>query len=211
MLAVDFDPVTTGYVRSLRKPGANMTGVNLQQIELTAKRVELLRELLPQLKRVSVLVDPSVRDQLEAAQRSASQLDLNLLPFEVDKPPHDYPAAFRAMRASDPQALLVLLSGTFYRDRAQIVTLAREARLPAVYAATGFVDAGGLLAYGANLDDLFSKAADYVDGIVRGGTPAEMPIEQPTKFDMAINLKTAKALGLTIPQSLLVRANDVIQ
>jgi ABC-type uncharacterized transport system substrate-binding protein len=211
MVAVDTDPVAGGYVASLAHPGGNMTGVVLQQIDLTAKRLELLKEAVPRATRVAVLWDASAADQLKAAEATERPLGLQLQSVELRNPPYDFEGAFRTMSQGHADALFVLTTPLIFRERARIAGYAAKNRLPTAFAFREHVDAGGLLSYGVNFSDMFRRAAEYVDRILKGANPADLPVEQPTKFELVINLKTAKALGLTIPPSLLLRADEVIQ
>jgi putative ABC transport system substrate-binding protein len=210
IVAVDFDPVATGTIKSLQRPGGNITGVSFQQIELTGKRLELLKETIPRMRNVGVLLDATVTDQLRAAERAARTLGLKLHPVELRNLPHDYAKAFKTLSGAHPDALLVALTGRFFRDRILIADQAQKYRMPAIYGVSEMVEAGGLLSYGANLTDLFARAATYVDKILKGAKPGDLPVEQPTKFELAINLKTVKTLGVKIPNSIMVQATKVI-
>jgi putative ABC transport system substrate-binding protein len=216
VMAAAADPVGSGLVASLAKPGGNVTGISLLSTDLAAKRVALLRELLPEVKRVAVLVQRTVPLAapvalfIAASQQAAQQLGLQLLVFDAATA-DELPLAFAAMRRERAQALVVQVNPLSNDRSAQITELAAQHRLPAMYDIRIFVDAGGLLSYGPNIADGYRRAAAFVDKILRGAKPAEMPVEQPTTFQLVINLKTAKALGLAVPQALLLRADDVIQ
>jgi putative ABC transport system substrate-binding protein len=210
------DPVRDGLVTSLARPGANLTGVASIASELVGKRLEQLKQAVPGVSRVAVLSHPggfgerTGKDMLKGAEVAARVLGLRLQFVEV-RGPEDFDRAFSEMTGARAGALIVLGSVMFMSERKRLVELASKNRLPAVYVLREFVDAGGLMAYGANQADLNRRAATYVDKILKGAKPADLPVEQPTKFELVINLKTAKALGLTIPQSVLGRADEIIQ
>jgi putative ABC transport system substrate-binding protein len=210
IIAIDYDPVAQGYGASLARPGGNVTGVFLQQIELTAKRMELLRETFPKLTRVAILWDPSAADQFKAANSAARSLGIRVQSLEI-RNPGGLPGAFAIAAKERADAVFVVTTAVFFRERVQLSKLAVESRLPAVYALREFAEAGGLMSYGTNLPAMFRRAAVYVDRIFKGAKPGDLPMEQPTKFELVINTKTANALGLTIPPSLLLRADQVIQ
>jgi putative ABC transport system substrate-binding protein len=205
-------PVEEGLVQSLARPGGNITGLtNDAGPELNAKRLELLKEMLPKASRVAVLA--SKGDRLArwdlGTQAAATVLGVRLLVAEHTV--SEYTDAFALIGRERPHALLVPEGTANWQNRRLIVEFTAKSRLPAVYPWRELADAGGLMSYGVDLSDLFRRAASYVDRILRGANPAEMPVEQPTKFEFVINLKTAKALGLTIPPSLLLRADQVIE
>jgi putative ABC transport system substrate-binding protein len=204
------DPVAAGLVASLARPGGNITGPATISHELVGKELELLRAIVLRVSRVAVLwnpANPGNASQLRAAEAAVPALGVRLQPVEV-RAPGEIDRAFAAMTREGVGALLVLLDAIFYDQRARIIDLAAKNRLPAVYGHSVFADAGGLMTYAANRFDI---SATYVDKILKGAKPADLPVEQPTKFELVINLKTAKALGLTIPQTLLLRADQVIQ
>ena len=209
MGAVNYDPMAQGYIDGLARPGGNMTGVFFMQPALTAKRLELLKEALPQLMRVSALWDAHTADQWRVA--AAQSLELQLQSVELRHPPYDFADAIGVAVRERAQALMVLSSPHFARQRPQIAELALKNRLPAMYQAREYVQAGGLMSYGASLPAMYRRVADYVDKILKGATPADLLVEQPIKFELVINLKTAKALGLTLPATLLFQADEVIQ
>jgi putative ABC transport system substrate-binding protein len=211
MLAVNYDPIALGYITSLSRPGANVTGLFFQHRELTAKRFGLFKELLPTVSRVAIVWDSHTVDQrgeVEAANRRAG---LKLQPLELRSPPYDFENVFRVAMRSGAEALFVLESAPIFRGGMQIAQFALRNRLPTSFAFREYVEAGGLMSYGVNFQDMWRRAAEYVDKVLKGTKPADLPVEQPTKFELVINLKTAKALGLTIPQSLLPRADEIIQ
>ena len=204
------DPVESGVVATLARPGGNITGLSLQTSEgFAGKYLELLREAVPKVSRVAILGRPSARSPVQAMEQAARSLDVRVQLIEVDQP-GQLEAAFAAMTAQNVGALVVTPSPFNVTHRDRIVSLAAKQRLPAMYGLTAFVDAGGLMAYGASLRDLYRRAATYVDKILKGAKPADLPVEQATKFDLVINLKTARTLGLIIPPSLLGRADRVI-
>jgi len=210
IVAIDYDPVAKGYAASLARPGGSVTGVFLQQIELTAKRMELLKEAFPKLARVAILWDPSATDQFKVADSTARSLGIRVQSLEIGDPSR-LPAAFAMAAKERADALVVVVTPLLFRERSKLATLAIEHRLPAIYALREFAEAGGLMSYGTNLPAMFRHAAGYVDRILKGAKPGNLPIEQPKTFELVINAKTASALGLTIPQSLLVRADRVIE
>jgi len=207
------DPVEDGLVASLARPGRNVTGLSLMHPELSAKRVALLKEVVPKLSRVAVLWTPSTasyRKVLGETQTAAHALGLQLRAIEV-RDPTDFDSAFSAIARERAGALVVLPDALFRDQQRRILDLAAKSRLPAIYWSRDLVEAGGLMAYGANFPDVFRQAAIFVDKILKGTKPADLPVEQPAKFELAINLKTAKALGLKIPQTLLLQADKVIE
>lgn len=212
MVAVDYNPLALGYIASLSRPGGNMTGVVLQQVELTAKRLQLLKETVPQVTRIGVFWDAISADQLQAARAAAETLGVTLLPRELRQPPYDFASTFRDITRAKAEALLVLVSPFMAEpERARIPNLAIQHRLPAMFGQRRFVAAGGLMSYGANIAGLFRRAAYHVDRVLQGAQPGELPAEQPAKFDLIINLKTAKQLGVAVPSSILYRADKVIK
>jgi putative ABC transport system substrate-binding protein len=206
------DPVGAGYVDSLARPGGNVTGLSVQSADLAGKRLEFLREVVPGLRRLAIMVDvadPGTVVEMGEAQAAAQKLGLAATTVEVRRA-EDIARGFEAIKGR-AEALYVCSSPLMITNRVRIQTLAAGARLPAMYGHRGYVEAGGLMSYGANYPDLFRRAADYVDKILRGTKPADIPVEQPTKFDLVINGTTAKVLGLTIPESFLLRADEVIE
>ena len=211
MLARDYDPLALGYVAGLARPGGNITGMVQLPLELTAKRLELLKEALPTVARVAVLWDEASADQLRAAEAVARSLGIQVQPVELRQPPYEFAGAFAAAAQGQAEALVVLNSPLFTRQRERIVDLAAKSRLPTMFDTADGVRAGGLMSYDVDSGESARRVADYVDKILKGTKPAELPVEQPTKFGLIINLKTAKALGLTIPPHLLVLADEVLQ
>ena len=210
IVAIDYDPLALGYVASLARPGGNITGLFLQQIELTAKRMELLKATLPNLTRLAILWDASAADQFKAAEAAARSLGIRVQSLELLHP-SDISAAFATAVNDRADALFVVTAPILFRERGQIAQFALKNRFPAMFAFREWAEAGGLMSYGTNLSEMFRRAATYVAKILKGAKPADLPVEQPTKFELVINLKTAKALGLTIPPSVLARADHVIQ
>ncbi len=207
------DPVGIGLVASLAHPGGNVTGLSDFNAGVVTKRLELLKEVVPSASRVAVLLNPANPTnplQLKLIQGAAPALGVTLLSLEA-KGPDDIERAFTAIRKERPGALLVIGDPMFGTHHKQIVELAVKSRLPAIYWTRQNVDAGGLMSYGTNHAHLHRRAATYVDKILKGAKPADLPVEQPTKFELVVNLKTAKALGLTIPPSVLIWADEVIQ
>jgi putative ABC transport system substrate-binding protein len=210
------DPVTTGVVNSLARPGGNVTGLSSLVGELIGKCLERLKQAVPGVSRVAVLWQPgevgelAERDRLKRAEVAARALGVRLQ-FVEARGPEDIDRAFSDMARARAAALTVLSSTMLFYQRRRLADLAAKNRLPTVFPVRDYADAGGLMSYGANLPDLFRRAATYVDKILKGAKPGDLPVEQPTKFELVINLKTAKALGLTIPPSLLQRADQVIE
>jgi len=204
------DPIGTGLVANLARPGGNVTGLSVQQTETDSKRLELLREVVPRLRRVAVIANvgntSSVR-QMRELQAAAGALGLEVVPLEIRRA-DDIAPAFAALQAD---ALYVVQDALAVANTMRIMTFALTARLPTIFYSRDFLLAGGLMSYGASYPALFRRTADFVDKILRGTKPGDIPVEQPTKFDLAINLTTAKALGLTIPESFLLRADEVIE
>jgi putative ABC transport system substrate-binding protein len=211
MSARDYDPIALGYVAGLARPGGNITGVVQQRLELTAKQLELLKEALPTVTRVAVLWDDASADQRRAAEAAARSLGVQLQPLELRHPPYEFEGAFAAAAQGQAEALLILASPVFARQFEHIADLAAKSRLPTMVGFWWGPRAGGLMAYDVNNVDMWRRVADYVDKILKGAKPADLPVEQPTKFELVINLKAAKALGLTIPSTLLFQADEVIQ
>ena len=213
VMALVADPVGSGLVANLAHPGENVTGVSHMSAELTAKRLELLKQAVPRTVRVAVLWNPAqpthrkaVQD-LEAAAPSLS-IELN---FVSARTPEEIGPAFSAVSRAHAQALYVLESALAYSHRTTLLKLASKGRLPVIYGERHFADAGALMSYGPSYEDLFRRSAGYVDKILKGARPGDLPIEQPAKFELVVNLKTARALGITIPDSILLRADEVIR
>ncbi len=212
VFAVAADPVSSGMVASLARPGGNVTGLSVQATDIAGKRLELLREVLPTLHRVAIMANvgyPAAALEMAEVQAAARTLGFDVATLEIRRA-DDIAPALEALK-DRAEALYVCTDGLVAANRVRINTLALGARLPTIHGERTYVDAGGLMSYGANFPDLFRRAAEIVDKILRGAKPADIPVEQPTKFDLVINLTTAKALGLTIPESFLLRADEVIE
>ena len=208
------DPVELGLAASLARPGGNVTGMTSISSELSAKRLELLKELIPQVSRVAALSDRTARGSalnVRDTEVAARSLGIALQSVAVRPDPRDYDAAFVAIKRAGAGAVIVVQSSAFFSSYQRIADLALTHRLRSAGGSKEYAEAGGLFTYGADFPDLFRRAAVFVDKILKGAKPGDLPVEQPTTFELIINLKTAKALGLTIPQSLLVRADEVIQ
>ncbi len=207
------DPVGTGLVASLARPGGNITGLSDFNTGVVAKRLELLKEVIPSAIRVAALLNPANPAnprQIALTQAAASGLGVTILSFEAERA-NEIARAFVTMKHERSTGLIVIGDPTLGAHRKLILELAAKNRLPAVYSQSQWVSAGGLMSFGTNFADLYRRAATYVDKILKGAKPADRPVEQPTKFELVINLKTAKALGLTIPPALLQRADQVIE
>jgi len=207
------DPVRLGLVASLARPGGNATGLATQNDELPGKWLELVKETLPKVSRVAVLFHPTYDGgvQLKASEAAARSLGVRLQALKVEHP-DDFANAFAEVQKNRAEALVVSSSGLFYAHRTRLVEFAAKHRLPTIYHQSEFVvESGGLMSYGPDFRDLFRRSATYVDKILKGAKPGDLPVQQPTKFELVINMKTAKALRLTIPQSVLSRADQVIE
>jgi ABC-type uncharacterized transport system substrate-binding protein len=206
------DPIGTGLVASLARPGGNVTGMSNQATELAAKRIELLREIVPHLGRLAVLANagyPAAAQEKVEVAAAARTLHLEVVSFEI-RESNDIAPAFEAVKGK-AEALFLVGDPLMTANRLRVTSLALAARLPTIYVHREYVDAGGLISYGPNFPDMFRRAAEVVDKILRGTKPRDIPVEQPTKFELAINLKTANALGLDVPPTLLARADEVIE
>jgi putative ABC transport system substrate-binding protein len=211
------DPVADGLVASLARPSGNVTGLSGLGSELAGKRLELLKEVVPKATRVAILWQSSGSGErvsqggmLSEAQRVSQALKVSILPIEA-RDPGEFERAFADMAKARVDALVVIGNPVYFAARSQLTDLAARHRLPAIYGSRQYVDAGGLMAYGPSLADLVRRTATYADKLLRGAKAGELPVEQPTKFELLVNLKPAKALGLKIPQSVLTRADEVIQ
>jgi putative tryptophan/tyrosine transport system substrate-binding protein len=213
VMVAGVDPVAQGLVASLAHPGGNITGLTIMTRELTGKRLELLQEAVPGLSHVALLVDagsPNRQVLLDEHEAAARVLGVQLLPLEV-RGPDEFVGAFQAATQGQAQALITGPSALFFTHRARLAELALASRLPTMAGETGYAAAGGLMYYGPDIPGSFRRVAVYVDKILKGIKPADLPVEQPTTFELAINLKTAQALGLTIPPTLLLQATEVIR
>jgi putative tryptophan/tyrosine transport system substrate-binding protein len=209
---IEGDPVGAGLVASLARPGGNLTGLSTQSADLAGKRLELLREVVPRLRRLAIIVDvgfPEAVLEMGEVQAAGRRLGIEVAPLEIRRA-EDIAPAFAALK-TQADALYVAASALVSANRTHVLTLALGARLPTIFNRRDYVQAGGLMSYGPNYPDLFRRAAELVDKILRGAKPGDIPVEQPTKFDLVFNLTTAKALGLEVPHNLLVLADEVIE
>ena len=211
VLANNYDPIERGYVKSLSHPGGNVTGLYYRQRELAVKQLELMVEAFPDRKRVGALYDHFSADQFTAAQRGAQSMGLTLHPIKLENPPYDLEAAFRTLAQNQVQMLHILSTANFTRQATLLAELGIAHRLPTMNIFRHYTTAGGLLSYGVDSGPMWRRAASYVAKILRGAKPADLPVEQASNFEMVVNLKTAKALGITLPISILLRADEVIE
>ena len=212
VFAAAADPVATGLVASLGHPGGNVTGLSMQGTDTTSKRLELLREVVPHLRRLAVLGNggsPNVALEIGEVQAAARTLGIVVVTFDIRRA-EDIAPALEALKERS-EALYLCLDPLMTTNRVRIITLAQRAKLATMYSLREFVEAGGLMSYGPDIPDQYRRAADFVDKILRGAKPADIPIEQPTKFDLVINMTTAKALGIAVPPTLVARADEVIE
>jgi putative ABC transport system substrate-binding protein len=208
------DPVALGFAASLSRPGGNVTGLSTLAPELSGKRLELLKEIIPNLSRVTVIGDstnPGNAQALKETESAAAAFRVQLQHYLEIRDARDIEAAFRAAARAHADAVLALTSAVLFSERTEVAGLALKNRVPVVYGQPEYVEAGGLMSYGTSISDLYRRAASYVDRILKGANPGELPIEQPTKFELVINLKAAKQIGLTIPPNVLARADRVIR
>jgi putative ABC transport system substrate-binding protein len=213
VMAQDTDPIGNGFIQSLARPGGNITGLATLSPELGGKQLELLKEVVPKLSRVAVMGSSKIPGSAQAfkeTEAAAAALGVQLLYLDIGTA-NDIESAFKSISQARADALLVLGGPVLNTKRTQITEFAVRNRLPATYTRPEFIDAGGLMTYGANYNELYRRAAVYVDKILKGAKPADLPVEQPTKFELVINLKTAKQIGLTIPPNVLARADKVIK
>jgi putative ABC transport system substrate-binding protein len=211
-MAVVADPVGSGLVTNLAHPGGNVTGLSMMNTDFTAKRLQLLKEVIPRLTRVAVLGNPNAAyhpNAVEDLKAVAPSLAIELSFVDV-RTSEGFAPAFSDVSRAHAQALYVIDDALFFNHRTTLLKLASKARLPAIYSEKRWADEGGLISYGANYGDSLRRSAGYVDKILKGAKPADLPIEQPTQYQLVVNLKTAKALGITIPESILLRADEVI-
>jgi len=212
LAAIEWDPVTSGVVASIARPGTNFTGISALARELAAKRLELLKELVPRASRVGVLWHrPRAADQFRVLQEAAHTLKFNVVPLEMGALPHDFEGAFKTASREHADAVLVLGSPAFFPHRKRLAELALRHRLPTSFQRPAYAEAGGLMSFGPDVDDIMRRLADYTDRILKGGVPAELPIEQPSRFELVVNAKTAKKLGLPIPAAVLLQANQILE
>ena len=210
-IAVDFDPVATGDVASLARPGGRVTGITAQQSELPAKRLELLKELLPGLRKVAVFTNELTTAQLALVRGTARRLELEVHVVDFRRPPFDYPAGFAEVARAKADALFVLGSSLWVPARRLIPDLALKAKLPTVFHHAQWAEAGGLMSYGFSFPKMWRRGAEMMASVLRGAKPGEIPMEQPTDFELVFNAKTAKVLGIKIPQPMLIRADRVVE
>jgi putative tryptophan/tyrosine transport system substrate-binding protein len=211
MIAINFDPMAGGYVSDITRPGRNITGVVSRAPELAAKQLGLLVEAFPDVKPIAALWEQASADQFDAAQSAAQSLHIELRSHKVENLPFDFDGAFRAIAQDGSRMVLVLSGPTFATQRAHIADLAMQHRLPTMFTFKYYVEAGGLMSYGVDTVPIFRRAASFVAKILRGAKPSDLPVEQPTNFEFALNLKTAKAIGVSLPTSILLRADEVIE
>ena len=210
MFAINYDPTERGYATSLAQPGGNITGVIVRPLDLARKQIDLLRQVFPDRNRLAVLYDTLSADQFTAADQGAKSLNLQVQALKVD-PVYDFAAIFEAAAKGGAQFVLVQSSPAFTKHMKEIGEAAVKHRLPTMFTFKHYVDHGGLMSYGVDFPLLWRRTADYVARILKGAKPAELPIEQPTKFEFVVNLKAAKALGVTIPNGILLAADEVIE
>ncbi len=210
-IAVQYDPIARGYVNSLAHPGGNVTGIFYRQPELAVKQLEILVQTFPGRSRLAVLYDADSADQFGAAEDAAKSMPLQVRPLKLEKPPYDFGVAFQTMANDGAQMVLVLSSRFFVEHHEEIAVAAIKHRLPTMFVFKTYVVDGGLMSYGVEQLAMYRRIGDYVAKILRGTKPADLPVEQPTKFEFVINLKTAKAIGVELPTSALLRADEVIE
>jgi putative tryptophan/tyrosine transport system substrate-binding protein len=211
MIAVNFDPIAGGYVSDLARPKGSITGLVYRAPELASKQLELLVEAFPDHKPIAALWEPASAEQFDAAQRAAQSLHTELRSHKLENPPFDFDEAFRRIAQEGSRMVLVLSGPTFGTQRAHIAELAMQHRLPTMFTFKQYVEAGGLMSYGIDTVPIFRRAATFVAKILRGAKPSDLPVEQPTNFEFTLNLKTAKAIGVSVPTSILLRADEVIE
>jgi putative tryptophan/tyrosine transport system substrate-binding protein len=212
MVAVDYDPLARGYVTNLARPAGNLTGIYFQQIELTGKRLQLIKTALPNLQSIMVFWDRISADQWQAAQSIAPGLGLRLVSVQFREQPYDYEGALRQLPPEDRRALVVLTSPVFaVPERALLPQFALRHRIPSIFSLREYIDEGGLMSYGASFKLMYRHIADYVHRLAQGEKVTNLPIEQPTKFELVVNLRTAKAIEIALPAGLLAEADEVIE
>jgi putative ABC transport system substrate-binding protein len=211
VMANSADPVAFGFVASLARPGGNVTGLSNLATELNSKRLEILKDAVPKLARVGLLRSGALSPQLKELRAAALALKLKLEEIDTQPDPKGLASAFQTAKQKQVNAIMTLTTRPFFAERKRIIELASKYRLPAIYFQKEFVDEGGLMSYGADFEDLYRRAAVYVDKILKGAKPADLPVQQATKFEFVINLKAAKQIGLTLSPEFLARANQVIK
>jgi putative tryptophan/tyrosine transport system substrate-binding protein len=210
-VAIDYDPLSAGHIASLARPGGWITGVSMQQEELSTKRLELLKELLPKARRIAVLADTSTTRQLALVWAAARRLEVELLIHEFKGAPYDFDAAFAEFARGKAEGLLPLASGLFVPSRRKVTELALKYRLPGMFVNALWVEAGGLISYGVNFPAVYQRIAEIVGMVFKGAKPSELQVEQSANFELTVNMRTAKSLGLTIPKVFLFRADKLIE
>jgi putative tryptophan/tyrosine transport system substrate-binding protein len=211
MIAINFDPMAAGYVRDITRPERNITGVVFRAPELAAKQLGLLVEAFPDVKPIAALWEEASAEQFDAAQRAAQSMHIELRSHKVENLPFDFDAAFRAIAQDGSRMVLVLSGPTFGSQRGHIADLAMRYHLPTMFTFKYYVEAGGLMSYGVDTVPIFRRAASFVAKILRGAKPSDLPVEEPTNFEFTLNLRTAKAIGVSVPTSILLRADEVIE
>jgi putative tryptophan/tyrosine transport system substrate-binding protein len=211
MIAINFDPMAAGYVRDITRPERNITGVVFRAPELAAKQLGLLVEAFPDVKPIAALWEEASAEQFDAAQRAAQSMHIELRSHKVENLPFDFDAAFRAIAQDGSRMVLVLSGPTFGSQRGHIADLAMRYHLPTMFTFKYYVEAGGLMSYGVDTRPIFRRAASFVAKILRGAKPSDLPVEEPTNFEFTLNLRTAKAIGVSVPTSILLRADEVIE
>jgi len=211
MIAIDYDPLAFGYIESLARPGRETTGLYLQQLDLAKKRVELLTQAFPNVHAATVFWDTASEDQWKATRSAAPEFGLRLADVRLHDQPYDYDKALAEAPSDSRSVVIFPTSPVFYRDRQRLTEFAVRNKVATVFGFREWVDAGGLLSYGVDFPSMFRRAAEFVDMIAKGAKPGDLPVEQPTKFELVLNLKTAKAMGITISPPILVRADEVIE
>jgi putative ABC transport system substrate-binding protein len=211
ILANNYDPIARGYVQSLARPGGNVTGIVSRQLELAAKQIELLTEAFPERKRIGALWDALSADQFAAAEREVKARQLTLRAIKMENSPYDLDMAFRALAQEGVDMLHVLSSPFFSVQHERLAELATQYRLPNIHILRHYVESGGLMSYGVDFVPMMRRAASFVAKILRGAKPAELPLEQAARFEFVVNLKAARAMGVTLPTSILLRADEVIE
>jgi len=211
VIAINYDPIGRGYVASLARPGGNITGVVSKQLELAEKQVELLTQAFPDGARLAILFDVLSADQFTAAERAAKLLKMQPQALKLENPPYDFAASFGSAAAGGAQMMLVLSSPLFIPHHRQIAELTLQHRMPTMFINRSYVEAGGLMSYGVNFPTMYRRGADYVVKIFKGAKAEDLPVEQATKFELVVNLNTAKAIGIEFPAGILARADEVIE
>jgi len=211
MIATEYDPLALGYVKSLARPGGRVTGVFLQQIELASKRLQLLKDTLPRFEAATIFWDSLSEYQWKATSSAAASFGLRLAGVELQKQPYDYEGALASVPPDHRSTLITPIAPAFYRDRERLAEFGIRHHIASMFAVREFADAGGLLSYGPDFPSIFRRVAEYVDRIAKGAKAADLPVEQPTKFELVINVKTAKAIDLDIPDKMLALADAVIE